>query len=368
MHYDNIRWNVLDLNAGYKFGGGFKGQIDVGFRYGMQFGDSTMVDDDITKGGYVVTEWYSDTNNDGVLDYLGAQVGHSLSIGKSNSGNMLGFNAGFGFTDLFKIGGARMTPSVGFRYLKYKLETKEDFGLTVDTGYCAGLAGGEVQCYPIIVFYNSDGSQQVIWGTDEYGLLPVPSGVDSLSTEGTYMFQLPSVSHSYETTWMGPYLALDLDYDINAYNMINARFELGLPLYTSTGDQPYRYDWQHPKSVEDKGGFGDAWHIGLGANYMTALSNSLFLTLGFTFDYYTLSGGDASTYLNGDYYMDIYNDLRDRYIAAGHDEAYMLEHDATAQSIKQTQAECPGWVCKADGEIESIYKSMGIRIGLQAMF
>lgn len=374
LHYDNIRWNVLDLNMGYKFGGSFPVQIDAGFRYGMQFGDSTMVDDDISNGGYVVTEWWSDTNNDGVLDYLGAQVGHSLSIGTSNSGNMLGFNFGFGFSDVFKLGGARMTPSVGFRYLKYKLETKEDYGLTVDTGYCMELAGGEIQCDPVIVLeYPSSGtgiSQAVLWGpeVDAYGFWTIAPGATGLSTEGTYMFKLPSISHSYETTWMGPYLALDLDYEINAYNLFNARFEFGLPMYTSTGDQPYRTDWAHPKSVEDKGGLGDGWHIGLGANYMTALSNSLFLTLGFTFDYYTLSGGDANTYLNGAYYMEIYNDLLNWYVASGYDEAYMLANDGTAQSIKQTQAECPGWVCKSDGEIESIYKSMGIRIGLQAKF
>lgn len=371
LHYDNIRWNVLDLNAGYKFGGNFPVQIDAGFRYGFQFGDSTMIDDDITNGGYVVTEWWSDTDNDGTLDYLGAQVGHSLSIGTSNSGNMLGFNFGFGFTDVFKLGGARLTPSVGFRYLKYKLETKEDYGLTVDTGYCTEMAGGEIQCDPVIVLEYPSGTginQAVLWNpeVDTYGFFTIAPGATGLSTEGTYMFKLPSVSHSYETTWMGPYLAMDLDYEINMYNLFNARFEFGLPMYTSTGDQPYRTDWQHPKSVEDKGGLGDAWHIGLGANYMTALSNSLFLTLGFTFDYYTMSGGDAETYLNSGYYMEIYNYLLNN--VYGGDEVYMLANDVTAQSIKQIQSECPGWVCKAENEIESIYKSMGIRIGLQAKF
>ena len=45
LHYDNLRWNVLDINAGYRFGGNTKMQIDAGFRYGMQFGDSPMIDD-----------------------------------------------------------------------------------------------------------------------------------------------------------------------------------------------------------------------------------------------------------------------------------------------------------------------------------
>ena len=385
LHYDNIRWNVLDINAGYRFGGNTKMQIDAGFKYGMQFGDSSMVDDDISNGGYLVTEWWDDTNNnqqydEGIDTYIGQQLGHSLSIGESSSGDMMGFNAGFGLTDFMKLGGAKFTPSIGFRYLKTKLETKQDYGLTVDTGACSTGAGGEVQCDPIVLIHYNNGTQQVLWNpaVDANGFWVIGSGADGVNTGGTYMFKLPNISHSYETTWMGPYLALDMDYEIDTYNLVNARFEFGLPLYTATGDQPYRSDWQHPKSVEDKGGFGDAWHIGLGANYMTALTNTVALTLGVTFDYYTMSGGEANTYLNSDYYMGIYNELLQQWIEyyATNDpsltqaqvEAKMLENDPTAQNIVKTKNECPGWVCKVDNEIESVYKSMGVRIGVQAKF
>ncbi|MBO7509015.1 MAG: hypothetical protein J6T57_01940 [Alphaproteobacteria bacterium] len=392
LHYDNIRWNVFDVTAAYKFGaGGTPMQIDAGFKYGIQFGESTMIDDDISNGGYIVTEWndWHDADGDGQIDqneltYLGAQMGHSLSIGESSGGDMMGFHAGFGLTDFFKVGGARITPSIGYRYLKYKLETKSDYGLTIDTGSCESLDSGESQCDPIVVFYNVSGNtQEVMWdhiaGTTgeligSYWYWQVPSGSDYITTAGTYMFRLPGTSHSYETTWMGPYLALDLNYDINVYNMVNARVEFGLPAYESTGDQPYRSDWQHPKSVEDKGGFGDAWHIGLGANYMTALTESVYLTLGFSFDYYTLSGGDATTYLNGDYYMDIYNDLLAEYqdqnptMTQSEIIAWMDANDPVAMNIRETQAECPGWVCKADSEIESIYKSLGMHIGIRARF
>lgn len=378
LHYDNLRWNVLDINAGYRFGDRTKMQIDAGFKYGMQFGDSPMIDDDISNGGYLVTEWWNDVNENKQYEYIGQQIGHSLSVGNSSSGDMMGFNVGFGLTDFMRIGGAKLTPSVGFRYLKYKLETKRDYGLTVDTGPCSGTdAGGdEIQCDPIVIFYDSLGnSQQVMWDytagfkdLDGYWYWEVPSGSDYVTAAGTYMFELPSISHSYETTWMGPYLALDLDYEINKYNLVNARFELGLPLYESTGNQPYRSDWQHPKSVEDEGSFGDSWHIGLGANYLTAITDTVALSIGFTFDYYTLSGGKANTYLNSAYYTGLYNTLLQYWISQGHDEAYMLENDPTAQNIVKIEDECPGWVCKVDNEIESVYKSMGIRVGVQAKF
>lgn len=408
LHYDNIRWNILDINAGYRFGGNTRMQIDAGFRYGMQFGDSPMIDDDISNGGYPVTEWWDDVNGNHIYDegdeYIGQQIGHSLSVGNSTSGDMMGFNVGFGLTDFMKLGHAHITPSVGFRYLKYKLETKEDYGLTVDTGSCHGtvMGGDETQCDPIILITSFSGGsfsdeQQVMWEDNKIfdsngiwtGYWQFASGENAVSAGGTYMFKLPSISHSYETTWMGPYLALDLDYEIDRYNLVNARLEFGLPLYTSTGDQPYRTDWQHPKSVEDKGSFGDAWHIGLGANYMTALTDTVALTLGFTFDYYTLSGGEASTYLNSSYYMGIYNEIKAEWLGAGYTENDMIYGrtqsgkpasqatstdpvvvypDPTAVNIIDTKNKCPGWVCKVDNEIESVYKSIGIRIGIQAKF
>jgi hypothetical protein len=369
LHYDNVRWNVFSVDAAYKFGSSTPMQIDAGFKYGMQFGDSTMIDDDITNGGYLITEWWDDTNGDGIGDqFIGSQIGNSLSVGTSEGGDMLGFHAGFGLTNMFKLGGARITPSIGYRYLKYKLETSKDYGMTVDTGYCEVVSGSnETQCNPIIILQYGD-AQQVLWEPtyDDQGFIQITPGATGISTEGTYKFVLPGVSHSYETTWMGPYLALDLNYDINAYNSFNARLEFGLPMYNSQGDQPYRVDWQHPKSVEDKGSFGDAWHLGFGANYLTALSESISLSLGFTFDYYSLSGGEANTYLNSGYYMGIYDALLAQYIAAGYTEAYMLENDDNAKTIKAMQDS--GWVSKVDGEIESIYKSMGIRVGLQVRF
>ncbi len=380
LHYDNI----FDAVAGYKFDlGSMPVQIDAGFRYGMQFGDSSMIDDDISNGGYIVTDWWEDTNSDGEADeFIGSQVGHALSVGTSSSGSMLGFNAGFGFTDAFKLGALRVTPSVGYRYLKYKLETKNDYGLTVDTGFCYSVNGGdEVQCDPIIIFYNSDANtQQVIWEHETNGswngYWEIPGGSDYVSAGGTYMFRLPGTSHSYETTWAGPYLALDLNYDINVYNAVNARIEFGLPMYTSTGDQPYRSDWLHPKSVEDKGGFGDAWHMGFLANYMTALSDTIYLSLGVTFDYYKLSGGEANTYLNSAYYYGLYNELFEYYKSLpamstwtdAEVKEWMDANDPTTINMRELERECTNWVCKVDNEIESVYKSMGVRIGIQAKF
>ncbi len=365
LHYDNVGWNVFGADAAYVFDmGSMKGQIDAGLQYGMQSGESSMVDDDVTRGGYLVTTWVDGSNN-----VIGEQIGHALSVGKSSGGNMLGFNVGFGLTDVFSFGKVRITPSVGYRYLKYKLETSQNYGMSIDTLQCFEV-DGEIQCDPILIFGN----------TVENGVITDPSvptreDINSLlqtgggayvNTAGTYYYQQPGVSHSYEVEWAGPYLAFDMDYQINQTNAVNGRLELGFPGYTAIGDQPYRFDWAHPKSIEDKAGMFGAFHLGMGANWMTAITDTVSLTLGMTYDYYSVSDADATTYLNGTYYTDLY-DYRLENLYAG-DEDRMLEEDAIAKNIVQLEQDCPGWVCKSDGEIESFYKSIGLRIGINARF
>ena len=384
LHYDNIDWNVLDVDLGYNFkAGNTPMKLSAGFKYGMQANESTMIDDDITNGGYFITEWGEDTNGDGVADsVLGQQMGNALSIGTSQDGSMMGFNAAIGLTNAFKLGNLKITPSVGWRYLKYSLETHNNHGIAIDTfngaGGCVTL-DGEVQCDPVLIFYDSAGNQYLATRGDTNGdgsidlndEIEVPTGYQYVNTGGTYYYGQDGISHKYDVVWSGPYLSLDMLYDINQNNRVNAFVELGLPSYTATGDQPYRFDWQHPKSVEDTAGIGSALHLGLGANWSTALSDKVMLTVGMTYDYYSVSDADAQTFLNGNYYTGIYNELLKQWQAAGKTEADMLDPtngDPVALNIKDLESECPGWVCTDNGEVESFYKSLGVRVGIQAKF
>ena len=366
LHYDNVSWNVLDVTGGYAFDlGNTKLLVDAGFKYGMQSGENTMVDDDVSSGGYFITQWINADDN----TVIGDELGHALSIGTSSGGNMMGFNVGLGLSDFFKVGNVKFTPSVGYRYFKYKLETEKNYGLSVDTSACFEV-NGEIQCDPAIIVNLADGKQQIIWRNDITGEMEISSNATSIDTGGTYYFQQPGVSHSYETSWSGPYVALDMDYVINQNNAVNGRVELGLPGYKSTGDQPYRFDWQHPKSVEDEAGIGSALHFGLGANWTTAITDSVALSIGLTYDYYSVSGADAKTYLNGDYYTDLYNTILNSSTWGGNEENMLNPEtgDPVAINIKNLEEQCPGWVCSSNGEIESFYKSMGIRVGINATF
>jgi hypothetical protein len=256
---------------------------------------------------------------------------------------------------------------------------------------CYTSPDGQTDCVPAMMFFNTnvdtttgkitisdltysdyiaDLNQD---GTSENIGFIIPDGLDYVDVPNTFYFAQSGISHSYEVEWSGPYLALDMLYDININNAVNARVEFGLPSYTATGDQPYRYDWQHPKSVEDKGGFGSAFHFGAGANWMTKITDSISLSIGITYDYYTVSDADAKTFLNSEFYEKEYNWYLDRWLAAGQTEADMLNPDPdsgepAAIDIKKMEQDCPGWVCTADGEIESFYKSLGIRVGINAKF
>ena len=167
---------------------------------------------------------------------------------------------------------------------------------------------------------------------------------------------------------------MDAEYVIDSKNAVSGSLEIGLPIYKSEGNQPYRYDWAHPKSVEDTGKFGDAMHLGLAALYKTQVADSTMLTLGFTYDYYKVSNATAKTFLSSSYYMD----LRDGYENML-DDSWMTEHgyDVLTDAEKATvQDEIDGidayknqgWVLESPSEISSIYKSMGIRIGLEMKF
>ena len=224
---------------------------------------------------------------------------------------------------------------------------------------------------PAIIVHYSDGSQQILWRDNINNKMEIAPNAQYIDTQGTYYYQQPGTSHSYEVEWSGPYIAMDMAYDINQYNSVTGRVELGFPGYKSTGDQPYRFDWQHPKSVEDKANMFSALHLGLGAQWMTALTDMISLSLGVTYDYYTVSDADAKTYLNPEYYTGLYNDLLKQWEAAGKTEADMLNPetgDPAAINIKNLESECSGWVCSANGEIESFYKSLGVRLGIVARF
>lgn len=114
-----------------------------------------------------------------------------------------------------------------------------------------------------------------------------------------------------------------------------------------------------------------ALHLGMGAQWMTAINDFLSLTLGVTYDYYTVSDADAKTYLNATYYTDLYNARLQAW--DGKEDAMLgkvegTTGDAIAMNIKELEETCPGWVCSSNGEIESFYKSLGVRLGLVAKF
>ncbi len=374
LHYDNLRWNVISGDASYYFGDSFPMQIKIGGRYGLQFGDSSMVDDDITAGNMWTTQdMIVGGNTEQVL--IGTPA---LSVGTSKGGKQYGFNASFGVTDLFDTGRVKMTPSIGYRYFKHILETKSNYGLMVQVlnsnsfVNCVEVQNGEIQCSPYIGFANS--SNQILSYAGLTAVVDSDGNVLGYIVENdtsaalldvgeTYYYEQSGTSHKYETVWAGPYIALDMEYAINDNNIVNAGVEFGLPTYESKGDQPYRFDWEHPTSVEDKGDFGDAYHLGFNAMWSTSISDSMMLSLGMTYDYYHVGDATATTYFNKDYNQALLTVYETNY-----DNGVTLTDNEYETMLYLQDLKSKGWKLKSDKEIESVYKSMGIRLGLTARF
>jgi hypothetical protein len=386
LHYDNIAWNVLDVNAGYQFNaGGMSLVLGGGIRYGMQSGETTMVDDDISNGGTMYNIFADESHQ----TLIGHAFGYAMSIGKSSGGTMFGYNLGLSLTDKFQIGSVRLNPGVGWRSLSYRLKTNKNHGLSMIVGeYWDGTDGnGNPGSWP-----NNIGAagtnwwiscEQVPW-SDEIQCIPlfVQGGLHG----DTYFFSQPGVSHDYTVSWAGPFIALDFDYEINRNNSVNARIELGLPGYNAVGDQPYRPDWAHPKSVEDTAGIGSARHIGLGANWLTSVADNVMLSIGMTFDHYSVRGAQAQTFLNSGWWSELRSDTQNlwNFLNAGNTTlpgaSEPLCGGANQQSCVELMAglqdfidyvnllQGNGWTITDKNEINSIYRSMGIRIGLSAQF
>ena len=411
LHYDNLAWNVFDAKGVYYFGDNTKMQINAGFRYGMQYGDSPMIDDDISSNKAVQAVYYGDGYAIPVAVDTAGTIGFyegtflegnpAMSIGTSKDGSQLGYNIALGLTDYFTWGKMKITPSVGYRYFRHKLTTQNNkgaaigvFSATADADgnpadamvTCLTMSGSnEIQCVPYIISgndYDKYGNlfvQLVVDGNTVYsplygGLLEVVddvyytlnSGGPFFDTPGTYYYEQPGTSHEYETEWYGPYLALDMEYQINQNNVFTGGIEFGLPIYDSKGDQPYRWDWAHPTSVEDKGDFGDAYHLGLNANWKTAITDSAYLSFGFTFDYYKVSDATATTYLNGSVYQKDLDKINEILETGGLDPEYEEYYEGLQSDYNALRS--AGWKIEEKKEINSIYKSMGIRVGISMKF
>ena len=111
--------------------------------------------------------------------------------------------------------------------------------------------------------------------------------------------------------------------------------------------------------------------LGLGTNWVTAITNTVSLSVGLTYDYYTVSDADAKTYLNGSYYDSLYAAREKAWTDAGKSLDDILDPtngDPVAINIKELESQCSGWTCTAENEVKSFYKSMGIRVGINAKF
>jgi hypothetical protein len=372
LNYSDVAWNVLDVRGGYRAGNIV---IDGGLQYGMQSGSTTMTDDDITNGGMITSFQGTDSSNNPVTFVTNTRV---LSMGEASKGSMLGINAGIGLANKLGFGKVKITPSVGYRMFNYKLNTSNNHGMSVESNWCRDNGDGSKHCPSIVWVWDGDPSHGASMTTgnpdvpDGSGWWQLPSGSGYVSNGDSYSFSQTGKTHVYDVSWNGPYAAVDIESDLGGSSRVDARIELGLPGYNSVGDQPYRPDWQHPKSVEDSKGMFGATHLGLLANWTTMLGGGWGFTVGLTYDYYNVKGADADTYISGDYYMKAVNaTLSTNYTiqdAINYVKTTPNPNEFVASVVGLYESCDNSWTCTMKSEINSFYRSIGVRIGLAGKF
>ena len=355
MEYNNITWSVLDLGGGYRFNtGGTSLQINAGMMFGTQMGSSSMIDDDITNGGSWMTYLVIPPGQPNAGDIIGEVFVDAISVGRTSGGSKFGYHLSISFPDNFQIGNARLVPEIGWRHTQYRLRTRNNVGMVMtvvegDVSSCFPAHDGfdEVRCHPMILVANCDPR---LPGCDPQ--LAIVDNLDNVDgwivIGGNYWFAQPGTSHDYRVEWAGPFIALGVEYEMNHNNSVDFRVELGFPGYRAVGAQPYRVDWRSRNPIEDNAGIGSAMHIGLAANWNTAISNSTNLSFGFTYDRFTVSDARATTRLNPGWFT--------------------TENGFTQTEINAILADCPNFVCVIDNEVNSSYRTMGARVGLTTRF
>ena len=371
LNYSDLAWNVFDVKAGYKTGDVV---IGLGLQYGMQAGKSFMTDDDITNGG----GGYKFEGEDHDHKPTGFVVRNSiLSIGESKGGSMLGMHLGLGLANAFGSDSVKITPSIGYRMMKYKLTTSNNSGLSVEynDALCEPDDLGSLMCPAMISFW--DGSDWVYLqnminiGTlnDPVWIYPIPPGASGADYGDNYAFTQAGFSHVYEVSWNGPFIAADIDVGLGGDYSMSGRIEIGFPGYEAVGDQPYRIDWAHPKSLGDKKGMFGALHLGMGANWMAKISDQMRMSIGLTYDYYEVKKADAVSYLSKYYYDGVRKWAEDpKEDGTGPGKDADRRQDVIDQLDDLYKSCNNSWTCVDPGEVNSFYRAVGIRIGIEGEF
>ncbi len=357
LSWSNTTWTTLSLNGGYimKPINKIAGMIDFGFVYGIMMDSGRAIDDDVYNGGIDTTLF--DVVNSGTGGGLISEYPKSLkafSVG-GQDGSMMGYHVAFGLKDMWSAGNVTFTPSIGYRSITQELKVEDSRAVFIEVD-----SNGN----PVLYVASGTADGKTIWGivpwtpVDNNGDGFIDGYVPSNGTGGTpldsFYDMLSGTTHKYKATWAGPFVAMDIDNHINAANAINWRLEFGLPIYSATANWPDRGDLQHPTSFKDEGSIGQAYHIGAAMNYVGRITPKLDLVLGVVYDYYILSGGDATTNYDLSWYQDQANNPDSRITQADVD---YIEQTCGANGS-----------CKTSKEIDARYKQIGARVGIVSKF
>ncbi len=165
--------------------------------YQMKFGNVTTLPRILYFRGSLAYGWIFDgENQDSDFDGDDRTLEWSRSSNRGDNGNVFDASLGIGYPFIFGKGKFRLSPLLGYSY--------HEQHLTITEGY---------QTIP-------------------------PLG------------PFPDLDSTYETAWDGPWLGLDVVFQLNKKHLFNAEFEYHWANYYAVADWNLRDDYAHPKSFE----------------------------------------------------------------------------------------------------------------------
>ncbi len=310
LSWTNMIFNEIGVNLAKTFDlGDYPIQLKADYRHGTMADSGDSYDDDLR------------TNP---LDPYASL--YTISVGKSE-GKTDSFRLAVGAKDIWNLGGWKLTPYIGYEIFQHDLKMKDhrypNQGVNIpaltqngnyiftdgDGTFYSGTEATDTYPYQVClspedlpIFTNFTGTTTTLNQTTWVSTPPdyPPWGVSAdqcVVIGGDGEILVDGITHIYNTTWSGFFVALGLEKQFSINDKLSAYAQIGVPYYESDGIWPNRTDWQQDPSFTDKGSGGFSYK--LEAEYTYAFSPSLKLSIKVDTDYYRKGKTEGTLYAAG---------------------------------------------------------------------
>jgi hypothetical protein len=323
----------------------------------------------------------------------------TISMG-DQSGKMNNMRFGIGARHIWDISGWKISPVIGYQIFKHDMQMSNHIypnpavyiPLMNQYGdYIYGDLNGSYYSVPQGTAVQDDWYQVCMSPEDlalsasdpnthapildEYGNLLtssydplfeyLPWGVgpgECVVVGGDGMIVVEGVTHVYNTTWSGLFLALEIEKQMTYTDKLRFYGQISMPHYKSEGTWPNRSDWQQNPSFIDEGDT-DALHYQMEMEYVYQFSDRLQLSIKADMTYFHIGAVGGELYVAGYQYY------------ATDEDGIPLYNDTNGNGIYGDEGDTPQLMTQppytekiSDSLRNADWQSFGLRLGVRYAF